>query len=317
MNAEARIGAAVVAYWRDLGFATYAEVSTGYASRRYDLVACRGALVVIVECKIRLSWELLDQAMDARGAAHRVYIAVPSARSIKRSRAVDAVLDATGIGLLVVDSDGSCVETRAAAWNRKARGAARLRGELVPEMNDGVVAGQQGGGYWTPFRATIRAVESVLKERGELTTRELVDALRGGAGHHYASDTSARAALPSYAFSASILAGTGVVARRDGRAVLWNWAPPSDERCGEPNCSYFSVRCCADCEQPRCARCEHPFCRCAQCGRSKYAGRATARCATCRALICESCADPRYGTHWNLSPWCARPGIDAEVKSTS
>lgn len=293
---EADVGDAARRYFADLGFATFAEVRTGRGDRRFDLVATRSALVVVVECKLRLSWDLIEQGVEARPWAHRVFLAVPEARSLRYDGVRDT-LAATGLGLLVAHRDGGdpyMRESRAAAWRRRPPHAASLRATLCAEMNEGTVPGQNGGGYWTPFRATMRAVERVLRDAGsELPTRELLARVVAKDGHHYGSDSTARSCLVSYAFNArGVLDGTGIVARREGSRVLWSHAEPGPMgRCERENCSFFAVTACARCGEKTCARCEHAACRCATCRGT----RATQDCDVCGKPTCDPCLRSYYG----------------------
>lgn len=304
--AETEVGAAAARYFADLGFATFNEVLTERGGRRFDLVATRGALVVVVECKLRLSWDIIEQGVEARHYAHRVYLAVPEAR-VLRHRGVAEMLAATGLGLLVAHRDGGdpyMRERRAAAWRRRPKHAAALRASLCDEMNEGTVPGQNGGGYWTPFRSTMRAVERVLRDAGcELTTRETLDRVIAHGGHHYASDSTARSCLVSYAFNAGgVLDGTGIVARRDGTRILWSHAEPGPlGRCDSPNCSLFAAAACSRCGEKTCARCSHSVCRCSTCQME----RATSECGTCRGPVCADCLRSWYGESPRHTKTCA------------
>lgn len=214
---ESELALVVRDYWRDLGFETFPEVAGGVTCARPDIVAVRGPLVVWVETKLSWSLDLLRQGLDARRYAHRVYVAAPAPSSLRRSPWVfQEAARSFGIGVLeVTPAPDGAREKVPAAWNRDPYGIDKLRAACAPETRC-VEPGQAGGGYYTPFKGTMRAVREYVTEHPGATTREVVD----GVAHHYASDSSARSCLPSYA-SNGVLAKHGI--RIDRTAKPWRW----------------------------------------------------------------------------------------------
>ena len=93
------------AYLEARGMTTYAEVTTsGNPSRRFDIVATQNDVVMIVECKLFGSDNLVRQAIMATCFSHRTAIAIPSV-SILRPRHYKT-LAAEGIGIYRIAERG-------------------------------------------------------------------------------------------------------------------------------------------------------------------------------------------------------------------
>lgn len=79
MLTETELAAEVVRHLDEAGWETYQEVQL--AGRRADIVAVRhGTELMVVETKLNLTFDLLDQAFRWKPYAHAVYIAVPFAK---------------------------------------------------------------------------------------------------------------------------------------------------------------------------------------------------------------------------------------------
>jgi len=186
-TSEAELARAVVIELQRLGFDTYEEVSFGYAYKRADIVAIQGKWAFIVETKTAFTLRLLEQA---RSWMLPVLLAVPQSRNKWHGW----ICERLGFGLWEVHEDGEIREECAPprVWNRRA--FEDIKGRLHDEQRTGQYAraGSPGGGYFTPFQATARALVELVKERPGMTIKEAVTAL----DHHYASATTARACLP-------------------------------------------------------------------------------------------------------------------------
>jgi hypothetical protein len=206
---EAELAASVVAYLRALQWDVYQEVAPrGADGPRADIVARQGPLVYVVECKQVLGFDVFAQAVAWTRHAHLVAVAVPLAQ---RSRARDyakRVAALEGLGILEGRTVGEWErgDTSSLAYpvrlelaprlhrHRRNPGTERLRAACVPERRDFAAAGSAGGGYWTPFKGTCEAIAEVLRERGPMGTKELVNRIR----HHYRTDATARSCLPQW-----------------------------------------------------------------------------------------------------------------------
>lgn len=99
-NSEAELAAAVASWGEALGWDVYKEVSIPDGD--CDLVFVQGRRIWIIECKLRLSDELLLQALNRLSYGHHVSVAVPSLKGdIGVSK--EFFLQEHGLGLLTVD----------------------------------------------------------------------------------------------------------------------------------------------------------------------------------------------------------------------
>lgn len=295
---ETDVAAPVVECLRAIGWRVYQEVSTGYGDRRPDIVATwRGRLVWIVECKAALSWELLDQAEQWIGEAHRVSVAVPARkmhgpRFSGRRSVEERVCRSLGLGLFVGGT-----EKLSAPMLRPTRKQVRAWWTtLRPEHEAGfAAAGSQGGGFFTPFRGTVRAMAEFLREKPGATTKELL----AGVEHHYGSDVAAARNMVRWIGTAA-LDGTGLCARRGADGWRWYVDPDGDAhgRCRSPVCAMPVAASCLLCHEKFCALdvgshkcrchgmswCERPAIRLCACGivGGPICGERHERCAACQ-----------------------------------
>jgi len=218
--AETEIARAVVTELQRLGFDTYEEVSTGYASKRGDVVGLRGPVVIVVECKASMSLKLLEQVLLWKGGATMIVAASGFSRT---SMPAERLLRAEGIGFWTVSPNGGTDgrdDIRELVGPKFFRTAStqRLRTLCTPETKTGsmyAAAGSTGGGYYTPFRATVRALEQIVKKEPGITLREAVKRIECG---HYASAASARNSL-SGLIHRGVIAGIRMEIAEDGRTI--------------------------------------------------------------------------------------------------
>lgn len=167
---EAELASAVSAWLRADGWRTYHEVPMG--DGRADIVAVRGgALVWVVETKLRGGIDVLHQALDRRAhGASGVLVAVPRAKG----RAFRRVAGQLGIGVIEVAGAGFIEGVQLAAWPEYHRHADALAlvSRLVPEQ-ERQVAGLGGSSYWTPFKRFVREfVEHMARSSGPRSLSE-------------------------------------------------------------------------------------------------------------------------------------------------
>lgn len=186
---EADIARAVVTELQRQGYETYEEVSTGYASKRADIVATRGTIIAVVEVKAALSMRLLDQLTTWLGGAHYIIGAVGRGHV---GVAIERYLRHEGIGLWHVRA-GEIFEQTAPRLHRQAS-VSSLRKMLLPEHQSAeyAKAGTQGG-YFTPFRGTCKALLAVVNEQPGIELRLALKEI----DHHYASAKSAMSSIPA------------------------------------------------------------------------------------------------------------------------
>jgi len=205
----------VVVWLRGLGFETYHEVAgiPGRGASRADIVAVREGRVWVVECKLRLSWDAIGQAIEWRHYAHRVSVATALGPHGIGHGAACACLNAVGLGWLRVSCGEVFVETSA---ERPRFGRVGLLLDALRPEQQASAPGQAStaGGYWTPGdEARSRIAAAVAAEPGVLVRRALQQA--GIVCPDAATRREWRAAL---------LRGLvdGVRAEREGRTLrLW------------------------------------------------------------------------------------------------
>lgn len=180
----------------------YQEVESGRQSYRADIVAMKDHLVLVVELKTSLTFDLLHQARRWRDKAHHVYAAVPACRPSDGRWMAMRVFEEHGIGVLTISNvpfglradlghDFNRVKAEVQAPFFRKADAARLRNRIKPEHKHAAAAGTKGGGYSTDFTRTIEQLKYVVRSDPGITLRKALE----GVVHHYASIASARAQI--------------------------------------------------------------------------------------------------------------------------
>ena len=195
VSSEADLAAVVVAWLEMLGADVYQEVELLPRGIRADIVAKVRAEIWIIETKTSVSLALIEQAMERRRFAHRVFIAAPTGRA----RAGALVCAELGIGVLDVfigRSDYEPPRVREVCpsrrWNSRP---VKLASKLRPEHKTACPAGSPTGGHWTQFRATCEQLTRTVRDAGPdgLTIKEAI-----ASKHHYASLAGARSSLAQW-----------------------------------------------------------------------------------------------------------------------
>ena len=214
---ETEIAASAIRYFRDLGWDTYQEVSTGYGEPRCDIVARLGSLLWACECKDRLSFDVIHQAARWVGHANRVSVCVgrlPRGPFRYGPTPLKKYMEWLGIGVLVSWDRGDPAEQIVGARLSRRIGDG-LRRHLAEEQRDWCAAGSPSGGYYTPFAKTARDLLSFVNNHPGCCAKEAI----AGIKHHYGSDTAARHNLIARAES-GVIHGIRVV--RDGKRITFH-----------------------------------------------------------------------------------------------
>lgn len=187
---EAEIARFVVEELQRQGYVTYEEVS-GKLSKRADIVAVRGPVTAVIECKRALSLRFLDQLTPWLSFAN---VTIGAYQSGRVGPAVGRYCRSEGIGLWAVHPPEEIVEKVAPRIFRQA-GVNWLRDALCDEQRSGeyAQAGSMGGGYFTPFRGTATALRRIVEKQPGIELRAALQAMK----HHYASEKSAMTSLPA------------------------------------------------------------------------------------------------------------------------
>jgi hypothetical protein len=227
-KAETELGPPVVEWLTREGFEVYQEVDVGPIA---DVVGVRGPLVVVVELKLTLSFDLLAQARGWRWCAHQVWAAVPLAKRTDGRRMAIDCFEQMGVGVLEVDRrhDGEAYVARAIVrptFIRLAGGRKYIAPALREENRTLAKAGSPAGARdWSEFKQTCRAVRELVRAKPGATIREVVAGLDH---HHYATDAGARASLVERIGRGVV---EGVQIRRDG-AGPWRLYPTDAQEGG-------------------------------------------------------------------------------------
>ena len=222
---EVELGQILVPWLREEGWTVYQEVQCGRSEAIADVVATSGPIVWVLEIKRVLGLDVIAQASNWLGRAHRISVVVPRFMS-SRSGSIRArdfarqVLRWKGLGLIeICQWTGGTAEVRdqsPAPLHRRAD-VELILARLHPEQQDFAPAGNADGRrfVWSPFRQTCREVTRAVQRTPGIAMKVLVD----GIEHHYASDKGARAHLATWIRANKV---PGVMLRQDGRKLtLW------------------------------------------------------------------------------------------------
>lgn len=188
---EAALGRIVVQGLLAEEWDVYQEVEA--FGRRADIVALRDPIVMVVELKTCVSFDLLEQCCRWVGYAHNVVACVPPTRG---GAMAARVFGAFGIGLwsaaLVGSRSPRCeFQVRASpAFDRRAD-VKSLRSKLRPQHRHVLAAGSPAGGQWTAFKETCEHLRDCVKKSPGIDLKSAINSIK----HHYASSQSARASI--------------------------------------------------------------------------------------------------------------------------
>jgi hypothetical protein len=187
---ESDIAAEVVKFYEQSGHEVYQEVQTqSYGPRADIVVRTPGDTIAVVECKLALSWDLLDQAKAWKPFANAVFVAVPKSRPIRsRVLALDVCNCYLGLGVIEVGDHGVAIR-------RSPIAVARTDEALFLALAEGhkthARAGESAGGQYTPFLATREALKAFVEANPGCTMQEAVAGIR----HHYGREKIAVSVL--------------------------------------------------------------------------------------------------------------------------
>ena len=191
---EADLAAVVIEHLQQNGWEVFQEV-LGWANGPVaDIIARRpgrsGADYLVVECKRRLSLNVLAQAARWKGHAHYIAVALPKdlPNSAFETAFARQVCKDQGIGWMSVRRSG--VGARPLPRSEAPKAEA-WQGILCEEHKCHAKAGTNKGGHWTPFKKTVESLKAYVAEHPGCLLREAVQ----GIEHHYRTPESARSSL--------------------------------------------------------------------------------------------------------------------------
>jgi hypothetical protein len=192
---EADLCQIAVKYLEEQGWECYKEVCFQGLEGRADIVGVFDKrLLWIIEAKLHLNLDVIAQASEWQGHAHLVSILTPYPKNgdyVKR-RFTTKLLRGLGVGQIQASRDETLRIFSEARLDRAAHRLAKgLIEQLRPEHKVYAQAGTNGG-YWTPYKETVRQVQEYVKANPGISLGEAIEKL---GKLHYASKSSARATL--------------------------------------------------------------------------------------------------------------------------
>ena len=190
----------MVAWLHEWKWDVWQEVTFRGGSERADIAAVRHGLLMVVEAKSSLTFDVIAQAKD--WAAHYRAVVVPYARMSRgRSLAFHLCRD-LGIGLYEAHWSEKTVREkeppRLVRWPRRYQvEVKRMLEQLDSFPRDFAPAGSPSGSGWspyTPYQDTMRRVRAFLMEKPGASIGDILAHVT----HHYASPASARGAIPKW-----------------------------------------------------------------------------------------------------------------------
>lgn len=226
---EQEIAIVLQRYLESTGHETYPEVKLKYFSGRPDLIATRGIVCSVYECKTNLTFGLVAQAAawprskDRRyGVPHLVWIVIGSRPETSRTsfaeegllwdlvrthrlgvievRKKPRVIHGNGEWQTKVEVSYTLHLKRYAQIQPGSRKTAHLLAESLNPDTRVAVPGSRGGKtvFMTDFKRTTIKMARLMGDEQPRTLKEIVLGLANYGGHHYESDNSALSALRPY-----------------------------------------------------------------------------------------------------------------------
>lgn len=174
----------------------YQEVQFSAYDRIADIVAVRAGMLWIIECKTSMTFTVLEQAY--RWPSHFRSIAIPKARERKGREFAYLIAERyLNVGILKVSKDkfstGVYEYLDPPLMREFHKSSKRMIGQLREEHKHYAKAGSSNGGYYTPYRRTMKTVKNFVTNHPGCTLKEIMNDL--GENHHYASNQSARTSI--------------------------------------------------------------------------------------------------------------------------
>jgi hypothetical protein len=205
---ESELAEKVILFLRDQGWEVYQEVKVKNEGGVADLVAIRGAISWIIECKLTYGLPVIYQARGWIGKAHYVSVAVPP--SANYSGILDEYCRWKGIGRIRV-GDYPGVDLQAKLWRRPSKA---VMDGLCEEMKTYSSAGNNYSSYFSPYKRTCGYILGVVKKNPGICLKDLVASI----DHHYSSIACAKQSISYWAHKGKI---PGIACVREGRRVCF------------------------------------------------------------------------------------------------
>ncbi|MFY0990924.1 hypothetical protein [Halomonas sp. C05BenzN] len=221
---ETEIAAVADQWLRQHHWETYPEVVIETFPGRPDIIATRASICQVIECKRSLTLGVVEQASrwhwhsrpEQSGMPHLIWIVVQRSRG-RRNELLCHLIREFGLGLMTIEktpalrfrySDEEEVRPQEYRLHQEIcprlqpgsrRAAKTLMAHLNPDMRI-ATPGARGGEttFMTPFKRTMAAIEQLMADGKEHHIDHILEWLNTRGGHHYATDRSAKSALPAH-----------------------------------------------------------------------------------------------------------------------
>lgn len=193
-KSEAAMAAVLVERLREEGWEVWQEVA--FRNHVIDIVAQRGKIIWVIECKQQLSLSVVEQAIRSRSYAHHVSIAAPGTLKLlkyNQKTLMAKVMEWQGVGAISVDRQ-TVRQAVAPAINRSAQ-TTQLNNTLKRSPKNYAAAGNNKSQYWSPFKATCQSVREYVRLNPGTTFQQML----GEINTHYKTLANARQSLVHWA----------------------------------------------------------------------------------------------------------------------
>ncbi len=211
--------AALVAMTRDWlqvdGWSCFFEVAPwGAGASRADIVATKGPLLAVIECKLSLSLALLEQCEAWLKYAHVIWGATPF---LNGGAFAGKVAKEWGFGLVELGQRWGRANSQITVQPRLRR---RVEHERIRRHLGDAQANHKPGSnhsFATPYTATVAALLGIVTEAKRIAVKDAIAQVR----HHYSSSACARQTLMRDVEIGRI---KGLRLAREGRTVFFEAA---------------------------------------------------------------------------------------------
>ncbi len=169
----------VIAWLQAQHWKVYQEVQIFCGGPVIDIVGVRDKLRWAIEGKTSFSLTVIEQAYRNQAFAQLSSVAVPSPRGSRGNGFASWICQNFGIGVLEVSPASKEYPVSQTVMPHIRRRVLHnyLSGALSDHRNV-AEAGTNGGGYWTPYKATMHDVRRFLENHGPATIREIIEHVR-------------------------------------------------------------------------------------------------------------------------------------------
>lgn len=197
---ETEVADVLIQHIKKSGWEVYQEVYIN--GRIVDILAVKGNKYWAVECKMRMNFDVIEQAYNWCKFVDYVSICVPypNKRKWRNFRIMKIILAKLGIGFLAVTKSRSCIEISPPPLNDNISGKKYIK--LYEEQKTYAQAGSRGGGYYTPFKTTCQNLERIVRSNAGISLSDAVSRIE----HHYKNNYYAVRNL-----SKLLMSGRGIV----------------------------------------------------------------------------------------------------------